>query len=271
MNPWIRILRPVNALMGFFSIYIIGFIAVNVMFYKFLVPLTLGAISVFLVTGAGNIINDISDLNTDKINHPDRPLPSGKITRQSALIVSIIIFVIAIIVSSFISYKISLIVFIAEMLLVSYEFKTKKLGLTGNFTISLLIGMIFLFGGVITDSLLKMTLLFLLAFFSNFSREIMKDIEDIKGDQDRMTFPKKYGIRNAKILSTVFVGITVSISAVPYLIKILSVYYLYAVIIDDFIFIYSVVIMRKSVSEGQKVSKIAMIFGMFSFLLGGIN
>ncbi len=92
-----------------------------------MVPLTLGAISVFLVTGAGNIINDISDLNTDKINHPDRPLPSGKITRQSALIVSIIIFVIAIIVSSFISYKISLIVFIAEMLLVSYEFKTKNL------------------------------------------------------------------------------------------------------------------------------------------------
>ena len=86
----------------------------------------LGAISVFLVTGAGNIINDISDLNTDKINHPDRPLPSGKITRQSALTASIIIFIIAIIVSSFISYRISLIVFIAEMLLVSYEFKTKK-------------------------------------------------------------------------------------------------------------------------------------------------
>lgn len=77
MNPWIRILRPVNALMGFFNIYY-RIYSCNVMFI-ILVPLTLGAISVFLVTGAGNIINDISDLNTDKINHPDRPLPSGKL------------------------------------------------------------------------------------------------------------------------------------------------------------------------------------------------
>ncbi len=271
MNPWFKILRPVNAFMGLFSIYIVGFIAVNLNIFDFIIPLTIGAISVFLVTGAGNIINDVSDMETDRVNHPDRPLVTGAISKNNALYGAAIIFIMAVILSIFISVYISAIVAIAELLLISYEFKTKKLGLVGNFTISLLIGMIFLYGGFITGEIIKMILLFLLAFFSNFSREIMKDIEDINGDLDRLTFPKKHGIKNAKILSAIFVVLTLSISTFPYFLHILSIYYLYAVLIDDFIFIYTIILLNKNISRGEKVSKVAMIFGMFSFLLGGIS
>ncbi|WP_337860116.1 UbiA family prenyltransferase [Ferroplasma sp.] len=270
MNKWLKITRPVNGFMGFFSIYIVGFIAVNIHISKFIVPLTLGAISVFLVTAGGNIINDISDIETDKYNHPDRPLPSGKITKNSARELAIGFFAAAFIISIFISILISLVVIMAEALLVSYEFKTKKIGLPGNLTISLLIGMIFLYGGFITSTIPEMILLFLLAFFSNMSREIMKDIEDIKGDFDRVTFPKKYGIKNAKIVSAVFILITISISFLPYYFHILSIYYLYAVLIDDFLFTITLLYLNKNISKGEKISKIAMISGMFCFLLGGI-
>ncbi|HIH60238.1 MAG TPA: UbiA family prenyltransferase [Ferroplasma sp.] len=270
MNRWLKITRPVNGFMGFFSIYIVGFIAVNVHITKFIIPLTLGAISVFLVTAGGNIINDISDLETDRYNHPDRPLPAGTITKKSAYYLALSFFILGFLISIFISLLISTVVILAELLLVSYEFKTKKLGLPGNITISLLIGMIFLYGGFITDMLSKMILLFFLAFFSNMSREIMKDIEDVKGDIDRITLPKRYGIKNAKIVSAAFVVTTIFISFLPYYFHILSIYYLYAVLLDDLLFALTIWYLNANISRGQKVSKVAMIWGMMCFLLGGI-
>jgi geranylgeranylglycerol-phosphate geranylgeranyltransferase len=269
MNKWLKIARPVNGLMGFFSIYIVGFIAVNIHIARFLIPISLGAISVFLVTAGGNIINDISDLETDRFNHPDRPLPAGTITKKTAYYMALIFFISGFVVSLFVSLLISSIVVLAELLLVSYEFKSKKMGLPGNITISLLIGMIFLYGGFITDSLSKMVLLFLLAFFSNMSREIMKDTEDVKGDIDRNTLPKRIGIGNAKIISGIFVIITIAISFLPYYFHILSVYYLYAVLIDDVLFALTIMYLYTNISKGEKISKVAMIWGMACFLLGG--
>ena len=269
MNKWLKITRPVNGFMGFFSIYIVGFIAVNVHIARFLLPISLGAISVFLVTAGGNIINDISDLETDRSNHPDRPLPSGTISKKAAYYMAISFFIAGFVVSLFVSLFISSIVVLAEVLLVSYEFKTKKMGLPGNITISLLIGMIFLYGGFITDTLSKMILLFFLAFFSNMSREIMKDIEDIKGDIDRNTLPKRIGIPRARIVSGSFIIITIVVSFLPYYFHILSVYYLYAVLLDDILFALTLIYLYKNVSKGQQISKVAMIWGMACFLLGG--
>ena len=97
----------------------------------------------------------------------------------------------------------------------------------------------------------------------------MKDIEDVRGDVDRNTLPKRIGIQNAKIISSIFVIITILISFLPYYFHILSVYYLYAVFIDDFLFALTIIYIYTNISKGQKVSKIAMIWGMACFLLGG--
>ncbi len=269
MNKWLKIMRPVNGFMGLFSIYIAAFIAVNVHILSYIIPVTLGAIIVFFVTSGGNIINDISDYETDKLNHPQRPLPAGTISRKSAYYFFLALFIIAFLISFGINYLAAIFVLVAESLLISYEFRTKRMGLPGNITVSVLIGMIFLFGGLITDTILKMVLLFLLAFFSNMSRELMKDIEDVKGDIDRNTFPKKHGIGAARFLSIIFILATVSISYLPYYFKILSIYYVYAVIIDDVLFLTTGFLEKNNISRAQKISKVAMIWGMFSFLLGG--
>ncbi len=271
LKSWFKIIRPVNGFMGLISIYIVGFIDVNFEITRYLRIITLAALSVFFVTAGGNIINDIKDKDLDKINHPSRPIPSGEISIKSAWIAFIVMFSIGILLSIFISIYAVAVVILAELLLTSYEIKTKNLGLIGNFTVSLLIGFIFIFGGIVLGTVFKMILLFLLAFFSNVSREIMKDIEDVNGDLNRRTFPRVYGIKNAKILASFFVILTVSISILPYYFKVLTIYYVYAVIIDDMLFIASMIIMYKNVSESQQFSKIAMIVGMVSFLVGGIN
>ena len=40
-------------------------------------PLWIAAFSAAAVTAGGNALNDLWDLEIDRVNHPDRPLPSA--------------------------------------------------------------------------------------------------------------------------------------------------------------------------------------------------
>ena len=60
---------------------IVSFFGLSVMFFMF----------------SWNAYNDITDIETDRLNRPDRPLPSGKISSDSAMIGLIIAMVLSII------------------------------------------------------------------------------------------------------------------------------------------------------------------------------
>ncbi|MGC8609025.1 MAG: UbiA family prenyltransferase [Thermoplasmata archaeon] len=267
----LSIVRPINGIMGFLSTYISAFIAIGYAMRFHLLAVTLAAISVFLVTSGGNIINDIVDIDTDRLNHPDRPLVTGKMTVKTARILASLFFIVPVIISFFISYVAMIVVIAAILLLIVYEVSLKRRGLSGNFVISLLIGAIFVFGGVAVNSYYRMIFLFILAFFSNMSREIIKDVQDVGGDKDRLTFPKVHGVKNSLRLSNVFIAILVICSFIPYFLKILSLYYFIIVIAADAIFILSGVLSARNAGRGQQVSKYAMIIGMVSFLAGAFK
>src|SRR3989344_737409 len=92
MNPYILILRPLNGIMSIIAVYVGTLVA-----GALLVPslnLLLGMLVVFLVSGAGMIINDIFDIEIDRVNKPERPLPSGRITKKKAWAYSILLFII---------------------------------------------------------------------------------------------------------------------------------------------------------------------------------
>ena len=80
MNPYIEILRPNNALMALIAVILMAIIGKT-----YSIEIILGAVSVFIATGAGNTINDYYDYEIDMINKPDRPIPSGKIKLKHAL------------------------------------------------------------------------------------------------------------------------------------------------------------------------------------------
>jgi 4-hydroxybenzoate polyprenyltransferase len=58
-------------------------------------PLALAVASALLLTGASNGINQIADVETDRINRPDRPLPSGAMTMRSAWAIVVALGVVA--------------------------------------------------------------------------------------------------------------------------------------------------------------------------------
>lgn len=270
MKEWIGILRPVNGVMGIVATWISAFIGVGTDLTHYLVAVTAGSLVVFLVTSAGNILNDYLDVETDRVNHPGRPLVTGTISKGSALLASVILFLAAPVLSYFfISILALLIVGVAEGMLVLYEARTKGIGLSGNASISILVGLIFIFGGICVSSLDRMILLFGMASLTNFSREIIKDIQDMSGDMDRKTFPMTHGVRMAELVSAASVAIAIAISFLPYYYGIFGMFYLIIVIPTDIIFIISISYLKVSAGRSQQVSKLAMIMGLVSFAVGG--
>lgn len=272
MNPVLRLFRPVNGIMAIFGTIISSIIASGLIVLNSYEILITGSICAFLVLSGGNMLNDLLDSETDKINHPERPIPSGKIKKETVKIMFVSSFIIAeVLAFLFLNYYALLVVSFAIILLVLYETKGKYAGLPGNIIVSVLIGMLFIFGGTLFLKIDRTVPMFFLATFSNISRELIKDTEDMKGDMDRNTFPIKHGRKTALNLSTLFIALTVSISFVPYFLKIFSFYYLIPLSICDTLFVLTGIIQYKSEKKGQNLSKLSMIMGLVSFTVGGLT
>ncbi|MFN3527843.1 MAG: UbiA family prenyltransferase, partial [Candidatus Altarchaeaceae archaeon] len=236
------------------------FIEVNFhMFDIYLFQTIIAIIAIFVFVSAGNSLNDYFDREIDKINHPERPIPSGKIKPRNALIFSIILFLISLILSSLINIISFFIVLFAMTFQILYELKFKNHYITKNFTISFLTAMLFVFGSVVVNNEIKISpsfILGVLSFFAIFGREIIKDIEDYKGDKERLTIPKKIGIKNASYISSFFILLSVILSPLPYIILKFNLLYLVLVLITDIIFIYSLKIQIENPKKARKNIKI---------------
>ncbi len=231
----------------------------------------LSMVTVFSFTASGNSLNDYFDRDTDKVAHPERPLPSGMIRPVGALSISVILFVLAIEFSYFVSTWSLLIVLTSIAVMVGYELLLKAEGFAGNLAISWLTGALFLFGGAAVDKMELAWILSALAFLATLGREIVKDIQDIEGDRgSRRTLPIRIGTRRAGAVGSVaFVG-AVALSPLPYLLDLLSIWYVPVVVAADAIFIYCALIHFRSPGQGQKVAKLAMLVALLAFLLGGV-
>ncbi len=273
MRPLLKLIRPVNCLISSFSIPIVmitlfglGFLEQDILYIT-----VLGMSIVFFYTAAGNSLNDYMDRETDEINHPERPIPSGDITPEKTIVFSGILFAIGLILSFLLDpWLPQIIVILAVILMIMYEVKFKKQGLVGNLIISLLTGMVFLFGGSIYGELELPALLGLLAFFATGGREIIKDIQDLEGDLDRKTFPMIVGPKKAEYTAVSFIVLGVIFSPIPFILGLFSIYYLIVVLLANGIFIYSLLLL-KSPAKSQKFIKVAMVVALIAFLIGGLT
>ncbi|MEF8835818.1 MAG: UbiA family prenyltransferase, partial [Candidatus Thermoplasmatota archaeon] len=113
------------------------------------------------------------------------------------------------------------------------------------------------------------TFLGLLAFLATVGREIVKDIQDLKGDMNRNTFPMRVGPKKAEMTASGFIISAVILSPFPYILNLLSIYYLLVILVADAIFIYSLLLL-KSAEKSQRFIKFAMIIALIAFLIGGL-
>jgi geranylgeranylglycerol-phosphate geranylgeranyltransferase len=298
MFGYIELLRPVNCLMASFAVFIGGLLIASSSPALLLAPaIYIAMIAAFLITGGGNAINDYVDVDADKINRPKRPIPSGRVPRKSALVYAFLLFFTGIFLAGFINYIVFFIAFFNSFVLIIYSVYLQDKILLGNIAVSYMVGSTFLFGGAVFNELLLPLILMLLAFFANFSREIVKDLEDIEGDK-RSFFKKlthrikvsaesaahRFILKDGKVsvnferrksvfAATASLALAVLLSPLPYVLGILSYLYIYIVIVADAFFIYSAFLIvtgknRKMYARISKMIKIGMFLGLLAFILG---
>jgi len=271
VNKYLQLFRIGNCIMGIVGLMMGLWVAAGFDIVDHSWPILFGAGVVFFFIAAGNSLNDFIDREVDKQGHPERPIPSGRMTPRTVLQVSAFCFIISLAFSLFLNWQSMIIVVVAVSLMLLYELRTKKAGFSGNLTIAGLTAMLFLLGGTMVDALDRTYVLALLAGLATLGREVIKDIEDMEADFDRNTLPKRIGVRNAGIVGGSAIVGAVLLSPLPYLESNFGLQYLAAVSVADAIFIYAAVVQLRSPKQGQRYAKYGMLVALVAFLLGGFQ
>ena len=170
--------------------------------------------STVIIAAAGYMINDYYDVKVDYVNKPDQVIVGKVLTRRSVMVVHTILNFTGIFVGIMISYKIGIINFIAASLLWLYSNQLKRMPFIGNLAVSLLTALsITIIAIHYKDSEVAIFLYAFFAFVTTLVREIIKDIEDMVGDEKfgSKTLPIIWGVRKTKqfiyLLSILFLAI----------------------------------------------------------------
>jgi len=270
----IKIIRPLNFLITFFSVIVAAIICPPDKFPG--LNVFLAALAASLVMASGNVINDIYDIGIDKINKPLRPLPSGNITIKEAYALYFIFIVTSIFISALVNEKALAIVLISILLLFFYSKYLKQIPLVGNITVAFLTGLVFIFGGVVVENPSAAIIPAMFAFLINLIREIVKDMEDVEGDTNSgvVTFPVKLGSQKSKIFISLITISVILYTLYPFITQIYKIeYFVVVMVIVNPILVYCLKILFEdhSVKNLKKVSnllKLSMVFGLIAIYIG---
>jgi geranylgeranylglycerol-phosphate geranylgeranyltransferase len=130
----------------------------------------------------GNVINDIIDIKTDSISHPERPLPKGEITSMTAVLFALFLCGVSLICSLLVSTTHFFATVVPVILLIIYSFFLKGTPLSGNILVGILVAYPLIYGGINGPSFNYLIIPALSAFLLNLPREIIKDLHDKDGD-----------------------------------------------------------------------------------------
>ena len=234
-----------------------------------------GFVSVFLISASILVMNDYFDVETDKINAPYRPIPSGLVSSYEAITFALFLLLLGL----FISYLVNITVFLISTLLAVigflYNRYFKKSGLPGNLMVSFSVGMTFIYGAA-TVGLLFNKVVFsfaLIAALIDLGEEIAADAMDITGDKliNSSSLAIKFGPSSAiKISAVIFLSVIV-LSFVPFIVGWFQFIYLVPIGIMDAAIAYPTIrLLNLKDEDGRKYIRwiyLGAIAGIIIFIL----
>jgi len=282
MGGYVELTRPINCVMVGFAV-IIG----EIMVHKtiFVAPTVLGFITGFSITGASMASNDYWDQSVDKVNSPNRPLPSGRVQPKEAIILTMILSTIGLAVSFLTNSGLTLsVASLGLVMFLLYNYRLKQLGLVGNLLVSVSISLPLVYGGIMVpgqtqsmDRYYALCFFEAMIFMSNTGREVNKGITDVEGDKVRVisTIAMKHGDRIAALLSGSLYLAAVAISPLPWLLGQVSWPYLILVAAADSGLAMSAFMLfrdysRENALKVKKMVLLWMVIGLVSFVAGAL-
>lgn len=269
LRGFLRLTRPGNAIAAAAFTGIGAFVGAG-LFDRPIAAVAAMAATVFAV-GAGNAINDYFDREIDRINAPERPIPSGVVTPREALVFSLLLFLGAVVAALSLPLLAIAIAVVNLLALVAYTELFKGLPGVGNALIAYLSGSTFLFGGAaVGDPDIAVVVLFSLAALATFARELIKDVEDVAGDRQQglRTLPIVAGERVSLVLSAGVLCLAVLASPLPYVLGVFGPGYLLALLPADALLLSGAYESFTDPSAGQARVKTGMFLAAAAFVLG---
>jgi len=215
MNHYIALTRPGNAILTSIAVIAGAFIAKGPEdILNFQTEIAICCVSAMMLVGGGNALNDYNDRESDKKNHPERPIPSGKISAENALTFaqSLIGLGLVILIFTLDNKMPFVIALLGVITLIAYENGLKAAGIAGNIAVGLMSGAVFLYAGMAVNDPGPTIWMFGLAILATITREIVKDIQDLEGDKDRFTLPTRIGIGASLNLATLILLVAIGLS-----------------------------------------------------------
>ncbi|MBR9682803.1 MAG: UbiA family prenyltransferase, partial [Candidatus Aenigmarchaeota archaeon] len=167
MNPYLKLIRPLTSFLGTLGV-IVGALLAGITSLEIII---LGAVVAFFAAAGGNAINDYFDIETDKVSKKHRPIVSGKVSKNNALIFTSLLFIIAAILATQIHYYAMILAFFNIAVAIVYSWKLKARPLIGNLFDSWLAASTFVFGGFLIGYFdMVIFSIFLMAFSANTAR-----------------------------------------------------------------------------------------------------
>jgi geranylgeranylglycerol-phosphate geranylgeranyltransferase len=180
------------------------------------------AMAAFFVCAAGNSLNDVVDVDIDRIIHPERVLVHGSLSVRYALVLTVVLDSLAVILAAGVNAEVFGIVVLGILLLVAYNLRLKRLPLLGNLVVAILAGLTFMAGGYAVDSLLAVTLpgpliAAVFAFVFHLVREIVKEVQDLEGDSRAgyRSLPIVFGPSTSLMIALFLFVVLVILTLVP--------------------------------------------------------
>jgi geranylgeranylglycerol-phosphate geranylgeranyltransferase len=222
-----KLTRPINALSGALAVLLGGYVAGTGEWLNVI----LAAIATILVTGSANAWNDYLDVEIDRINQPNRVLPSGEINPRYVWVYSAGLTAVALLISAFINLPSFLVVLISSIILYLYSWKLKSTVLLGNATVAVISASSAIFGGIAAGNVWPTFWLAIIIATAIMGREVLKTLADYEGDlsQRCQTIATAWGRRPARVTFYFLVAATVWVMMIPYLFNIYSPIYAYIV------------------------------------------
>ncbi|MDA0711589.1 MAG: geranylgeranylglycerol-phosphate geranylgeranyltransferase [bacterium] len=260
--------RPTNCAITSLSVLLGGWLGTA----ELSAPLIIAALSASLIAGGGNTLNDLCGIREDRINKPQRPMPSGRVSRAEAIALFFFLTSIGLFAGFLLPMPAPGFALFAVFGLVVYNFWLKRRVLIGNLVIGILGGSAFLYGGYAVQSYVSARWPALFAALFHVGREILKDMQDTPGDRliSGSTVPLSWGRPTARIwVAAVYVSLML-MTPLPALLGSFGRIYLAIVSLLNLILIYVLIQLwsddsPRALQHLSQILKVCMVIGMGAF------
>ncbi len=218
MFYFIELLRPFTLIAPFTGIFsgalaAIGAAGISIQPHV-IYTILFAAISAVLLNGASNAFNQVCDIEVDRINKPERPLPSGRLKKKEAEKFAAVVYLVALVLAAIVNTTFFMLVAVAALLTILYSWhpiRLKNYGWIANATIGISRGLLLIVAGwSVVEFPSSAAPWFTGSVFGIFllGAASTKDFPDIKGDMKygTRTLPVIYGVeKSARIISVFLV------------------------------------------------------------------